>query len=101
MEEAEATLLALGVHSDTGSLTFDSATARDAVALAWLMEQGSSQQAIAEYGHAALSQEQQSTLTECINNLNRTSLNGATVSTALVQLDSYVNGMAAVVSVVV
>ncbi|CAM9903551.1 unnamed protein product [Ectocarpus sp. 6 AP-2014] len=96
MEEAEATLLALGVHSDTGSLTFDSATARDAVALAWLMEQGSSQQAIAEYGHAALSQEQQSTLTECINNLNRTSLNGATVSTALVQLDSYVNGMAAV-----
>lgn len=28
----------------------------------------------------------------------RTSLNGATVSTALVQLDSYVNGMAAVVS---
>ncbi|CAM9655213.1 unnamed protein product [Scytosiphon promiscuus] len=96
MEEAEATLLALGVHSDTGSLTFDSATARDAVALAWLMEQGSSQQAIAEYGHAALSPEQQSTLTECINNLNRTSLNGATVSTALVQLDSYVNGMAAV-----
>eukprot|EP00904_Undaria_pinnatifida_P013351 jgi/Undpi1/9146/HiC_scaffold_26.g11604.m1 len=96
MEEAEATLLALGVHSDTGSLTFDSATARDAVALAWLMEQGSSQQAIAEYGHAALSPEQQGTLTECINNLNRTSLNGATVSTAIVQLDSYVNGMAAV-----
>lgn len=31
----------------------------------------------------------------------RTSLNGATVSTALVQLDSYVNGMAAVVSVLV
>lgn len=28
VEEAEATLLALGVHSDTGSLTFDSATPR-------------------------------------------------------------------------
>lgn len=28
MEAAEATLLALGVHSDTGSLTFDSATSR-------------------------------------------------------------------------
>ncbi|CAM9430836.1 unnamed protein product [Pylaiella littoralis] len=96
MKEAEATLLALGVHSDTGSLTFDTATARDAVALAWLMEQGSSQQAIAEYGNTALSPEQQSTLTECINNLNRTSLNGATVSTAVVQLDSYVNGMATV-----
>lgn len=30
----------------------------------------------------------------------RTSLNGATVTTALVQLDSYVNGMAAVVSTI-
>ncbi|CAM9155301.1 unnamed protein product [Ascophyllum nodosum] len=96
VEEAEATLLALGIHADTGSLTFDSATPRDAAALAWLMEQGSSQQAIAEYGHAALSPEQQSTLTECINSLNRTSLNGATVATALVKLDTYVNGMAAV-----
>ncbi|CAM9339007.1 unnamed protein product, partial [Sphacelaria rigidula] len=48
VKPAEATLLALGVHSDTGSLTFDSATSRDAAALAWLMEQGASQQAIAE-----------------------------------------------------
>lgn len=28
MEAAEATLLALGIHADTGSLTFDSATSR-------------------------------------------------------------------------
>lgn len=28
VEAAEATLLALGVHADTGSLTFDSATSR-------------------------------------------------------------------------
>lgn len=28
VKPAEATLLALGVHSDTGSLTFDSATSR-------------------------------------------------------------------------
>lgn len=35
MEEAEATLLALGVHSDTGSLTFDSATARYTV-MGWM-----------------------------------------------------------------
>ncbi|CAM9249917.1 unnamed protein product [Discosporangium mesarthrocarpum] len=96
MMDAEATLLALGVHADTGSLTFDSTTPRDARALAWLMERGASQQAIAEYGHAALSPEQQVTLTECFNNLNRTVLNGATVATSLLQLDSYVNGMARV-----
>jgi tRNA nucleotidyltransferase (CCA-adding enzyme) len=41
--DVEATLLALGLHGDTGSLTFDSATPRDALALAWLMSQGASQ----------------------------------------------------------
>ncbi len=34
----EATLLALGIHEDTGSLTYASTTDRDARCLAWLME---------------------------------------------------------------
>jgi tRNA nucleotidyltransferase (CCA-adding enzyme) len=33
-----ATLLALGIHEDTGSLTYASTTARDAKCLAWLLE---------------------------------------------------------------
>ncbi len=33
-----ATLLALGIHEDTGSLTFSATTHRDASALAWVME---------------------------------------------------------------
>jgi tRNA nucleotidyltransferase (CCA-adding enzyme) len=37
------TLLALGVHSDTGSLTFDSTTTRDAKALAYSLAAGASQ----------------------------------------------------------
>jgi nanoRNase/pAp phosphatase (c-di-AMP/oligoRNAs hydrolase) len=32
LTEAEATLLALGIHADTGSLCYDSTTARDATA---------------------------------------------------------------------
>jgi tRNA nucleotidyltransferase (CCA-adding enzyme) len=36
----EVTALALGLHVDTGSLTFAHTTARDAIALAWLMQQG-------------------------------------------------------------
>lgn len=39
---AEATVMGLGIHVDTGSLTFDSSTAKDALALAWLMQQGAS-----------------------------------------------------------
>jgi tRNA nucleotidyltransferase (CCA-adding enzyme) len=59
LSEAEATLLALGIHADTGSLCYDSTTARDAKALAWVMEQGASQSAIAEHVRTSLSQEQQ------------------------------------------
>jgi tRNA nucleotidyltransferase (CCA-adding enzyme) len=33
-----ATLLALGIHEDTGSLTYASTTQRDALALAWVMQ---------------------------------------------------------------
>ncbi len=51
----EATVMALGIHVDTGSLTFDHTTARDATALAWLMTQGASLPVIAEYVTPGLS----------------------------------------------
>ncbi len=36
----EATLFLLGIHEDTGSLTYDTTDARDMTAAAWLLEQG-------------------------------------------------------------
>ena len=45
----EATAMALGIHVDTGSLTFDQTTPRDARALAWLMEQSANVSIVAEY----------------------------------------------------
>lgn len=36
----ESTLLLLGIYEDTGSLTYDTTTARDLAAAAWLLEQG-------------------------------------------------------------
>lgn len=41
--------MALGIHVDTGSLTFSQSTPRDAHALAWLMEKGANIKTIAEY----------------------------------------------------
>jgi tRNA nucleotidyltransferase (CCA-adding enzyme) len=40
IDPLEATLFALGIHSDTGSLAFAGTTPRDAHALAWLLERG-------------------------------------------------------------
>ena len=96
LTEAEATLLALGVHADTGSLRFDSTTPRDAYALAWCLSQGASQAAIAEHGQASLSPEQQEVLTQTLMNANTTVVHGVTLSTVLLTADGFINGLAAV-----
>eukprot|EP00529_Nitzschia_sp_RCC80_P002895 CAMPEP_0113522646 /NCGR_PEP_ID=MMETSP0014_2-20120614/45298_1 /TAXON_ID=2857 /ORGANISM="Nitzschia sp." /LENGTH=1126 /DNA_ID=CAMNT_0000420713 /DNA_START=97 /DNA_END=3477 /DNA_ORIENTATION=- /assembly_acc=CAM_ASM_000159 len=96
LTEAEATLLALGIHADTGSLCYDSTTPRDAAALAWVMAQGASQAAIAEHAQSSLSQEQQGVLTQALINTNSTVVHGVTVSTVLLTADGFINGLAAV-----
>lgn len=96
LTEAEATLLALGIHADTGSLVFDSTTPRDAEALSWVMAQGASQAAIAEHVHSTLSQEQQGVLTNALINTNSTIIHGVTISTVLLSADGFINGLAAV-----
>jgi len=93
---AEATLLALGIHADTGSLCYDSTTPRDASALAWVMAQGASQIAIAEHAQTSLSPEQQKVLTQALVNANATVAHGVTVTTVLLTADGFINGLAAV-----
>jgi len=96
LTEAEATLLALGIHADTGSLSYDSTTPRDAKALAWLLASGASQAAISEHAQASLSQEQQGVLTQALLNTNATKIHGVTISTALLKADGFINGLATV-----
>jgi nanoRNase/pAp phosphatase (c-di-AMP/oligoRNAs hydrolase) len=96
LTEAEATLLALGIHADTGSLCFDSTTPRDATALAWVMSQGASQVAIAEHAQSSLSQEQQGVLTQALVKTNSTVAHGVTISTVLLTADGFIQGLAAV-----
>ena len=47
----EATALALGIHEDTGSLTYATTTQRDADALAWCLRHGARQDVIGRYLH--------------------------------------------------
>jgi nanoRNase/pAp phosphatase (c-di-AMP/oligoRNAs hydrolase) len=96
LTEAEATLMALGIHADTGSLCFDSTTPRDAAALAWCLQQGASQPAIAEHAHPFLSREQQGVLTQALVSHNATTVQGVTLSTVLLTADGFINGLAAV-----
>jgi tRNA nucleotidyltransferase (CCA-adding enzyme) len=54
----EATLLLLGIHEDTGSLVYDTTTARDAQAAAWLLEQGAQLSVVRRFLNIPLSGEQ-------------------------------------------
>eukprot|EP01082_Thalassiosira_pseudonana_P003493 g3574.t1 g3574 contig12:2350866-2353254(+) len=96
LTEAEATILALGIHSDTGSLVYDSTTPKDASMLGWAMEMGASQPAIAEHAKPTLSDEQQGVLTQALINVNTTRVHGVTISTVLLSADGFISGLAAV-----
>ena len=89
----EATAMALGIHVDTGSLTFDQTTPRDAKAIAWLMEQGANVALIAEYVEPGLSTQLQDLLKEALDNLERTTVQGYTVASVLLQTDKFVCGL--------
>lgn len=90
---AEATVMALGIHVDTGSLVFEQATARDAQALAWLMGQGVSQGVVAEFVEPGLSPVLQELLTQAMESLHSETLYGYCLSWVLLDLDRYVPGL--------
>ncbi|MBC6422559.1 MAG: CBS domain-containing protein [Hormoscilla sp. SP12CHS1] len=90
---AEATVMALGIHVDTGSLTFDSSTARDALALAWLMQQGARLSAIADYVSPSLSGQLQELLTVALENLQVETVSGHQVAWVLLLTDGFVPGL--------
>src|SRR5207249_6037541 len=63
----EATALALGIHEDTGSLTYPGTTQRDADALAWCLRHGASQELVATYLHTPLSHVESDVLRELLD----------------------------------
>ncbi|MEH2318954.1 CBS domain-containing protein [Nostoc sp.] len=95
---AEATVMALGIHVDTGSLTFDLSTPRDALALAWLMQQGASLSVISTYRDPGLSLQLQQLLTEALENLEYLCLHGYTVAWVTLKTDSFVPGLSSLAS---
>ncbi|MEM8778477.1 MAG: CBS domain-containing protein [Cyanobacteria bacterium P01_G01_bin.49] len=89
----EATVMALGIHVDTGSLTFSQSTSRDAYALAWLMEKGANLKTIAEYSDSSFSPQLQQLLTEALDNLQIETVNGYQVAWVLIETENFVAGL--------
>ncbi|TVQ09871.1 MAG: CBS domain-containing protein [Leptolyngbya sp. DLM2.Bin27] len=90
---AEATVMALGIHGDTGSLLYEGSTARDAQALAWLMAHGASLAVIADFAEPGLSPTLQSLLTTAMTELQTASVGGHSLAWVLIETDGYVPGL--------
>ncbi len=89
----EATVFALGIHEDTGSLTYPTATPRDADALAWCLRHGARQEMIGHYLHAPLSPDERLLLDALLETLEPVTVHGLDILVASVAWPVYVDGV--------
>ncbi|MDR3599308.1 MAG: CBS domain-containing protein [Desulfosporosinus sp.] len=90
----EATLIAIGIYDDTGSLLFDSTTVRDVRAVAYLLEQGANLGVIAEYLRRPLTEEQKELLQQLLAQGQTEFFDGLPVYLSYAETKDYVGGLA-------
>ena len=89
----EATVFALGIHEDTGSLTYPTATQRDAEALAWCLRHGARQEMVSRYLHAPLGEDERALLDALLASLETHGVAGVELLLAAVAWPTYVDGV--------
>ena len=96
IDPIEATLMSLGIHTDTGSLTSASTSPRDAEALAWLLGHGASLRMVNRYLSVAFSLDQRELLSSMLESVEVYALGGVEVGFVTIPLDRMVDNMAGV-----
>jgi tRNA nucleotidyltransferase (CCA-adding enzyme) len=96
LDPVEATLFALGIHADTGSLTFAATSARDALALGWLLERGVQMPVLRRYLRQPFSAEQTQLLQSALADLEQQSVGHLPVAFFAVRAPAAVGGAAEV-----
>jgi tRNA nucleotidyltransferase (CCA-adding enzyme) len=89
----EATVFALGIHEDTGSLTHPTTTQRDVDALAWCVRHGARQDLVSEYLHTPLGEGERTLLNHLLDALEPVDAGGDEVLVAAVRWPEYVEGI--------
>ena len=92
----EATVFALGIHEDTGSLTFATTTAADAEALAICMRAGADVALLEKWLANALTAPQRRTLAAALESAEELPLPGAHVLLSALRQDLYVEGVSVI-----
>ena len=93
VETVEATAFALGIHEDTGSLTYPTTTQRDADALAWCLRHGALQELVADYLHTPLGPDERRLLNTILDAAEAVEVAGIEVLLAAISSDTYIEGI--------
>jgi len=93
----DATLMALGIYDDTGSLLFENTTPRDLLAAAFLLEQGAQLGVLNDYLHRPLSDEQMDLFQQLLDNGNIEKFEGIPVYLSFAETKEYIGGLALLV----
>jgi len=97
----EASLLLLGIHEDTGSLTYPGSTAYDAEATAYLMAAGADMEVLNQFLARTLDSEQRRLLEELADSLEIWDIHGQQVAIGVAQAEEYVDSAAVLTHYVV
>jgi tRNA nucleotidyltransferase (CCA-adding enzyme) len=89
----EATVFALGIHEDTGSLTYPTATQRDVEALGWCLRHGARQEIVARFLHTPLAELERQLLATLLDSLEPHEVAGVEVLVAASSSPGYVEGI--------
>jgi tRNA nucleotidyltransferase (CCA-adding enzyme) len=89
----EATTFALGIHEDTGSLTYSTTTQRDVDALAWCLRHGARQDLVELYLHTPLAAGERDLLQALLGELEPLDAGGDEVLLAAARWPEYVEGV--------
>lgn len=90
----EATVLALGIYEDTGSLLYPGTTCRDVAAVEFLLSRGANLAIVANFLGRPLTKEQKELLKELIINAERHLIRGVKVLIASARLPDFLEGLA-------
>lgn len=90
----EATIMALGIYEDTGSLTFSSTTPQDLEAASYLLSKGADLNIVSDFITRELTGEQVSLLNDLIQNTERHNINGVEIVITTSSTDTYVGDLA-------
>lgn len=90
LSRLEATLFALGIYEDTGSLTYIDTTPRDLHAAAYLVENGAALDLVSEFLHHPLAAEQRALYNVLLKRAELHEISGQTIVIAAVRVPEYV-----------